>query len=207
MVFKDEVMSTSTNEILENAIVAFLKGIPPKATYLAMLKRPESWGPPALEIPTPSELSLLHALEASFPKSRDELAGVAGKFTFGDAYIMWAFSVRMAIYAARTGKPEVFRIGSLGIVIDNDQIDSRDGSTALPILEDCAKRLNSDLASLMSDSLKLATQTRREIFEYYLTRPPEQRTLEASRIELLGTGDKLAYQMRSPNDYRRSGQE
>lgn len=147
-----------------------------------------------IEIPLPSEQALLEAIEQSAPLGEAELLPFRKNLTIRDTYSLLIFAVRMAILAARTGAPGIFRAGLLGVVVDDEVADWRDVLTALSIIEDCASRIGLDFRSELEKALELATEGRRKtIHEGYLSRSPEMRTTRIMGFVPSGEGKSLRY--------------
>jgi hypothetical protein len=187
---RSRTMSDEISKVLGDAVDAFLETVPAKVCYRGMGGD--------VEIPTPAELSLVRAFEASPPRSREDLIPIARRLNLHKAYVLGAFALRMAVLAARSDAIRVLRSGIFGLVIDDDLIDYRDVLVVLSAIEDCSHRLGTDLKTVVEGAASVATERRyNTIVNDYLARPPGLRGLQIMRIEALGDGDKLEYRARA----------
>ncbi|HWE92735.1 MAG TPA: hypothetical protein VG269_02070 [Tepidisphaeraceae bacterium] len=176
--------------MLGEAIGAFLETIPSDVHYYGMGGD--------VEIPTSAELSLIRIFETLVLRSRDDVTAIAGELSTHQAYVLATFSVRMAIFAARTNALLELHASTFGMVIDDNLLDWRDVLVALSVIEDCAVRIGTDLSSIMQGAINVASDRRRyTIVSDYLSRSPEMRGIKVMGIEALGSGEKLRYRQKS----------
>ena len=71
------------------------------------------------------------------------------------------------------------------MVIDDDLVDYRGTLIALALIEDCAFRLGTDLESVMRGAMAVASESRRETVNEYLSRVPGLRGIGVMKIEAL----------------------
>ena len=146
------------------------------------------------DIPMNSELALLNTIERSNPLSHEELHSIRAELNYLDEFHLVTFAVRMAIFAARTNAISTIRSGALGLVLDNGFVDPREILIQLSIVEDCARRLGTDLESVVRPHIHLATERRRgTIIDGYLSRTPGMRGLKITGVAVSGDGSDLKY--------------
>jgi hypothetical protein len=173
------------SKLISTALDQFFETIPPQIQYFGM------GGDVA--IPTAFERALLNLFEKAPPHSREELVPIAHRLTQRQAYLLGAFSVRMATLAVRTKDIKMLCAGTFGLVIDDNLLDWRDVLLGLSVIEDSACRLGADLGIIIVDALHIASIQRRQTITEYLARDPTMRGIKVMRIEALGDGDTFRY--------------
>jgi hypothetical protein len=172
------------------AVKAFFAACP---RYYELPPGPHRPFPPKEPFPSEADLALLAALTAEQPPSPDDVMAARNSLTRHQAYDLQIFACRMAILAARRAEPAVLRSGTFAMVLDDDRVDRRDVMVHLSIIEDCAKRVGTDLEPLVRDALALASKRRSSTISNYLSLPPERRGLRFSGYAAEGSGENLLY--------------
>ncbi len=147
-------------------------------------------------IPFAEELDLLRALQDQNSLRPDVIAAVRTQINMRQTWNLAIFSLRMAVHAARVNSLQILQAAVLALAFDQDQLDQRDVLVGLSIVEDCAKRLGTDLESLANPVTAWASRTVRDAMFGYLARSPNLRGLSVMGIMVAGTGTMLSYAKR-----------
>src|SRR3954471_5073585 len=78
-----------------------------------------------VSIPREVELALLEVIGRAMPVPESDLHTLRSEVTFDQSYDLVIFAVRMAVLSARTAQPKPLTLGLLGLVIDENEVDSR----------------------------------------------------------------------------------
>jgi hypothetical protein len=143
-----------------------------------------------------AELALLRESERA-SVTKEELRSIRERLTLRQAYSLVIFAVRSALFAARTGRPNVLRAGLLGVLIDDGLVDWRDMLAALALTEECARRLHIEFdEGVQAAAALMATDGRQRVITGYLSRTPEMREIDVLGFAVEGTGSELTFRSR-----------
>jgi hypothetical protein len=137
--------------------------------------------------------------KAPFPDPRDkELDGFVDKIRKGGPAavkgaieraseqgrsVLRAYAGRAATRAVRDGDPDRLRSGLVALVLGGLDHNSRDALTRMPLIEDAARRLGVTFEHLIEDAADTVGHPGSVNLVLWLSRKPEDRTLESMGYE------------------------
>jgi hypothetical protein len=147
-----------------------------------------------IEIPLPVEEQLASVIAEMHPANSDHIAAIRDELSRRQAYSLVTFAVRMSVSAVRTNSAPTLHCALLGLVLDDCLVDWRDILIALSIIEECAVRLGVDFANCMASIRDVAVDDRvTTIFDGYLSRPKEMRSVDVMNFQVEGAGETLTF--------------
>lgn len=147
-------------------------------------------------IPTQRECEVSSEIEAGMPFSQEMIEAVRGTLSLHEAYDLRTFSVRIAIFAARTYTPELLKVSALCLMIAS-RVDWRDLLIALSLMRACANDLGVNPEYILQQAAEYATPDRKEIvLDGFLGRNPEMQGPDVMGYNVSGTGETLTFTKR-----------
>ena len=149
-------------------------------------------------VPGKAERRLLETLEREWPPTTPSIALTRAWLDGSDSGVhalLW-FAHGMAEQAVRRELPRWLTCGSLGLVLDTEQLDSRDVLLACAVLDDASRRLGRTFEQVMGDALAVAAPGRRGIIVNGWMRHEAcglSRRLESMGMRALGEGASFRY--------------
>lgn len=167
---------------------------------------PPQWSFPEGDInslPTESELRVFAVLEQSSLVPREELVPIVTRLNSFNSYNFAIFAIRMAILAVRTGDARPFRLGLVGMVVDEGGIDWRDVIRALSLLEHCASMLGLNLRDEIGPWCEIASCRRKRQIDEYFEEEAGARGIWSMGFITEGAGPSFHFVMRGIETYTR----
>jgi hypothetical protein len=149
-------------------------------------------------LPTDSERLLAeHVLQAA-SLTRTDFSAVLPIATSRDAYLLLLCATRMAVWAVRSNRPDLLRVGLIAMSLDEDVTDWRDLITEIAVLRACCRRLGVSVDSLAAECLHFAGPNRRRELLSFL-----ERCDRLNDVELRATGSGSTFTIVSGRAYNR----
>lgn len=154
-------------------------------------RRFDGYGPSAFPNPLDDEISLfVSSLRAGGIQAVSE--AISASTEHGRRHLQ-AYAERMAILAVRTNSRDVLRDAVIANVVGGLSTNERESLMVMAPIDDAAKRIGIDLADLFEEVSKIVGHPGTVSLVSWLSRTPENRSLEAMRFVAQECADGFRY--------------